>query len=317
MRYTIQTELEQGLALLAEAEEALKAENIDASRLSRLEQLSAPTDAMAILRKQAAYRDRFASVLAGIEDYRARHPVSAKPSVLDITADSILLENFGFTDADGNIVEHYGRLRINTDVEKDGKGEILFFTAYNGEKHLEQKSMMNMSLALHCNFLGYLLQNKDNAELMRVLDKYRDKGNGNGGHRANTIFAYGAEKIIHNPYDADFPSHGGNSNINIGRRKELSFSKKGLKPMPLEQALKDAAASRFVRQAACMEHPELLVQIGKDVFKQEAYLWVSNGDASDCNDTRAAWLGCGGGGFDFLAIDYLGIGSAVRGVRRS
>ena len=47
--------------------------------------------------------------------------------------------------------------------------------------------MHNMSLALHCNFLGYLLQNKDNAELMKVLDKYRDKGNGNGGHRDQTL----------------------------------------------------------------------------------------------------------------------------------
>ena len=115
---------------------------------------------------------------------------------------------------------------------------------------------------------------------MKVLDKYRDKGNGNGGHRANTLFAYGGEKIIHNPNDADFPAHGGNSNINAWRRYALAFSRKGLKSMPLEQALKDAVASRFVRQATCMEHPEQLVQIGRDVFKQEAYLWVPNGDAS-------------------------------------
>ena len=190
------------------------------------------------------------------------------------------LRTLASTDADGNIVAHYGKLRVNTDVEKDEKGQILFFTAYKGAEHLERKGMHNMSLALHCNFLGYLLQNKDNAELMKVLDKYRDKGNGNGGHRANTLFAYGGEKIIHNPNDADFPAHGGNSNINAWRRYALAFSRKGLKSMPLEQALKDAVASRFVRQATCMEHPEQLVQIGRDVFKQEAYLWVPNGDAS-------------------------------------
>ena len=61
-----------------------------------------------------------------MEDYRARHPVCAKPSVLDITADSILLENFSFTDADGNIVAHYGKLRVNTDVEKMKKGRYYF-----------------------------------------------------------------------------------------------------------------------------------------------------------------------------------------------
>ena len=40
MIYKIRTELEQGIALLAEAEEALKAGSLDAGKLSRLEQLS-------------------------------------------------------------------------------------------------------------------------------------------------------------------------------------------------------------------------------------------------------------------------------------
>ena len=104
----------------------MKGDSIDAARLSMFEQLSSATDAMLILRKQAAYRERFASAIAGLEDYKARHPVNASPSVLDITADSILLSDFGFTDADGNVVEHYGKLRINTNVEKDKKGQILF-----------------------------------------------------------------------------------------------------------------------------------------------------------------------------------------------
>ena len=179
MIYKIRTELEQGIALLAEAEEALKAGSLDAGTFSKLEQLSAATDAMVILRRQAAYRERFASAIAGLEDYKVRHPVNASPSVLDITADSILLSGFGFTDADGNVVEHYDKLRINTDVEKDKKGQILFFTAYEGAEHLERKGQGNMSLALHCNFLGYLWENRNNAELMRVLTQYQNKGNGN------------------------------------------------------------------------------------------------------------------------------------------
>ncbi|MDI6738722.1 MAG: hypothetical protein QME12_09525, partial [Nanoarchaeota archaeon] len=195
----------------------------------------------------------------------------------------------------------------------------LFFTAYDGEKHLEQKGILNMSLALHCNFLGYLLENRNIPELMRVLDKYRDKGNGDGGHRANTIFDYGGEKVIHNPYDSDFPFNGGNSNINQGRRKALAFSRKGLKSMPLEQVLKikESVASRFVRQATCMEHPELLVQIGKDVFKQEAYLRVPNGDASDYKETSTAWVGCNFGSFVIFANHNVVNVDAVRGVSAS
>ena len=56
MIYKIRTELEQGIALLAEAEEALKKGSLDVGTFSRLEQLSAATDAMVILRRQAAHR---------------------------------------------------------------------------------------------------------------------------------------------------------------------------------------------------------------------------------------------------------------------
>ncbi|MDI6738721.1 MAG: hypothetical protein QME12_09520, partial [Nanoarchaeota archaeon] len=129
MIYKIRQELEAGVKLLAEAEDVLKEGSLDAARLSRLEQLSSLSDAMVILRRQAAYRERFASAIAGLEDYKVKHPVNAKSSIADITADSILLENFGFADADGNVVEHYGKLRVNTDVERDGNGNILFFTA--------------------------------------------------------------------------------------------------------------------------------------------------------------------------------------------
>ena len=85
MIYKIRQELEEGVKLLAEAEKALKCDSIgtafclDAGTLSRLEQLSSATDAMLILRKQAAYRERFENVFKGLEDYRARHPVCKAP----------------------------------------------------------------------------------------------------------------------------------------------------------------------------------------------------------------------------------------------
>ena len=79
MIYKIRTELEEGVRMLAEAEEALKKGSLDAGKLSRLEQLSSATDAMLILRKQAAYRERFENVFKGFEDYRARHPVCKAP----------------------------------------------------------------------------------------------------------------------------------------------------------------------------------------------------------------------------------------------
>ncbi|MFH1065865.1 MAG: hypothetical protein V1734_05155, partial [Nanoarchaeota archaeon] len=93
MIYKIRTELEQGIKLLAEAEDALKADSIDAARLSRLEQLSAPTDAMVILKRQAAYRDRFDAVFKGLEDYKARHPASKAPLRQNVLSIDELVKN--------------------------------------------------------------------------------------------------------------------------------------------------------------------------------------------------------------------------------
>ena len=176
--------------------------------------------------------------------------------------------------------------------------------------------MHNMSLALHCNFLGYLLQNKDNAELMNVLDKYRNKGNGNGGTWQIQYLLMAGKRLFTILMTLIFHQMAETAILMLAGERNWLFQKK-LKSMPLEQALKDAAASRFVRQATCMEHPEQLVQIGKDVFKQEAYLWVPNGDASKCNETRAAWLGCDGDSFSLNAYYYLYGSHAARGVRRS
>jgi len=80
MVYKLRTELEQGLALLAEAEQALKSDRIDAGTLSRLELLSSHDEAMFILRRQSAYREKFIAALAGLEEYKAMHPLQTEPA---------------------------------------------------------------------------------------------------------------------------------------------------------------------------------------------------------------------------------------------
>jgi hypothetical protein len=234
----------------------------------------------------------------------------------DITADYICLENIACVDADGNVFEQYPNLYVRRDIEKDADGKILYFTAYDAAAHLEQKAMRNPSFALHCNIAAALYAQRQEPELNKVLMQYKDKGNGNGGHKPNTLISYAGQEVMHNPYDSDFPSDGGNSNINTGRRVALGFSKQGLKSMPLEQALNDSVALRFAKQLTGMANPELIVELGK-YFGKEAHLWVPNGDASNCNDTRAAWLGCSNNNF-YLDADYdLDYNNAARGVRSS
>ena len=61
-----------------------------------------------------------------------------------------------------------------------------------------------------------------------------------------------------------------------------------------------------------MEHPEQLVQIGRDVFKQETYLWCRM-EMLQAAMVRAAWLGCGNNSFDLIAYDNLDYNNAARG----
>ena len=255
--------------------------------------------------------------LMGITDEPEQINIDAAqaPSVSDITADYICLENITCVDADGDVFEQYPKLYVRRDVEKDADGKILYFTAYGAAVHLEQKAMRNPSFALHCNILAALYAQRQEPELNKVLMQYKDKGNGNGGHKPNTLISYAAQEVIHNPNDSDFPSDGGNSNINSGKRIALPFSRNGLKSMPLEQMLNDSVALKFAKQLTGMANPELLIELGK-YFQKEAYLWVPNGDATNCNETRAAWLGCGNDNFSLLAYLNLNYDDAARGVRR-
>ena len=64
--------------------------------------------------------------------------------------------------------------------------------------------------------------------------QYKDKGDGYGWHAQNTVVDWGSDMIIHYPSKN---SQGGN--INTTRpTKELTFKRKNIKDMALEEALK-------------------------------------------------------------------------------
>ncbi|MBI4739647.1 hypothetical protein HY772_08990, partial [Candidatus Woesearchaeota archaeon] len=180
---------------------------------------------------------------------------------------------------------------------------------------------------LTCNILAVLFQKAVqkqsdgtyttlDAEVKKVLDMYKDKGNGHGYHAQNTIIDFGAEKVIHYPSAAEYSQA---VTVNASQpRTALSFSKAALEDSLLEQALADPASVRYVTQLTGLRHPSILVDIGK-YFGRPAKLWFSWSGQKSATDTskRAAWLGCNDvGNFVLLASSSLSRASAARGVRR-
>lgn len=238
------------------------------------------------------------------------------PSVADITEDFVCLENIVCTDADGNVFEQYPKLCVKKDVERNPQGQFLRFTPYNAESHFQQQSngLFVPSFALSCNILAALFQQKDDNEIKTILRQYKNYGQGYGWHCQNTLIGYAGQQIIHYPQDSDFPCNGGTRGINTDRRKHLQFAKSGLKNVALEDALNDANTARFVRQFTCLQNPAVLRDIA-EYFGKQARIWFPDGDATNCNNVRVAWLGGSYDSFALSANDDLIISSAARGVR--
>ena len=308
------TEYKRCVAALEEAEKAPDNPK-NASALESM--LSSGTPAVRMLQRHHAYGLRLQEVVGKMKEHKERKPAGLV-SIAD-KSDYLLLKDVCCTDVNGNVFENYDELFVNKTLEKNQNGELVFFTPYNGTAHFEKQAsgVYLPSFALSCNILAALWQNKNNPECERILLMYKNKGNGNGWHCQNTVVDYAGEKIIHYPFDSDFPNDGGVAGINSGRKRiVLPFqNKSALKDEPLEQALQHAASLDFIRQFTGLKNPEALIEIGK-YFEKEAKIWFPN-NVAKCKNTRAAWLGCINYYFILLANDTLNDLGAARGVSRS
>jgi len=171
------------------------------------------------------------------------------------------------------------------------------------------------SFALTCNIVARLYEGKSDAHVEKVLQQYKDKGNGFGWHAQNTIIAYGSSEIIHYPSASDFS---GVTAVNASQsRVVLPFVKDSLEDALLKDALRDASSRRFLQQLTGLHEPEILIEIGK-YFGKPAKVWFAwNGKAGKgFKEKRAAWFGCIDASFNLDAVNFLGSVNAARGVRR-
>jgi hypothetical protein len=229
-------------------------------------------------------------------------------------ADFIQLDNISCRGSNGNVFEHYDHLFVKKDIERDSansdnKTNQINFTPYNAIVHFEDQGLFLPSFALSCNILAALYASKNDADVAKVLNQYKNKGNGTGYHAQNTLVDWEAKRVIHYPVKADYTAAGGSVDVNSQRtRQRLSFNNAGFSNMDLDDALKNSNYRSFIQNLTGLQNPEILVDIGV-YFGKTARSWISSSD-----ETRAAWLGCSNLSFS-LGTDINLVNSyAARGV---
>ena len=228
--------------------------------------------------------------------------------------DFLTLEDLSCVDAEGNIFESYDRLDVRKDIFRSGNAQV-DRTPYAHAVHCEEMGLFLPSFALTCNIVARLYEGKSDAHVEKVLQQYKDKGNGLGWHAQNTIIAYGSSEVIHYPSARDFSQ---STAVNGSQgHVALSFVKDSLEYALLKDALRDASSRRFLQQLTGLHEPEILIEIGK-YFGEPAKVWFPwNGKAGKSfNETRATWFGCNGTFFDLYAYNFLNNANTARGVRR-
>jgi len=228
--------------------------------------------------------------------------------------DFLTLEDLSCVDADGNVFESYDRLDVRKDIFRSGNAQVSR-TPYAHAVHCEEMGLFLPSSALTCNIVARLYEGKSDAHVEKVLQQYKDKGNGFGWHAQNTIIAYGSSEVIHYPSASDFS---GVTAVNASQsRVVLPFVKDSLEDALLKNALHDASTRRYVQQLTGLHEPEILIEIGK-YFGKPAKVWFPwNGKAGKSfKETRAAWFGCSDADLYLGANLNLSSTGAARGVRR-
>src|SRR3989338_4287996 len=228
--------------------------------------------------------------------------------------DFLTLEDLSCVDADGNVFESYDRLDVRKDIFRSD-GKQVSRTPYAHAVHCEEMGLFLPSSALTCNIVARLYEGKSDAHVEKVLQQYKDKGNGFGWHAQNTIIAYGSSEIIHYPSASVFS---GVTAVNASQScVVLPFVKDSLEDALLKDALRDASTRRFLQQLTGLENPEILIEIGK-YFGKPAKVWFPwNGKAGKgFKEKRAAWFGCSDADLYLGANLNLSSTGAARGVRR-
>ena len=226
------------------------------------------------------------------------------------------LENIYCKDEYGNMMEHYDKIFIKTELATTNKnrslscftlpGAVSFFERQKGDVFLP-------SCALTCNILAKLYELRHYEEMENLLLQYKTHGLNDGWHIQNTIVDWKRERIIHYPGYTDIPKKIKKRDMNFKRSGIiLDFTLGNFEDGPLNFLLKDSGIRGFIEGLTGLEDPEVLIDIG-DYFRKPTRVWFPN-DPIKGKKPSIVWIGCRHDNFDIYLCGDVGYSGPARGV---
>jgi hypothetical protein len=262
---------------------------------------------------------------------RSARRAEPEPAAVFTKVEPILIPEIVCVGSDGKVFERRENLLVDGDVVRKA-GEFyegmrilrhMSLTTYQAISHLEKHERQLPDYPTLCGILEYVFRKGVkklpdgtyetlDANAKALLDQFKNYGAGYGWHAINGVVDGVHDCIIHNPHDADFPSHGGSDGINaklerivrpFKRSEEWGWSR-------MEPALDDKNKVSFLKDLTGRENLNVFLEFAKYFGREPWFYPPSKGRV------RSAWLGCDDDSrFDIDASDDLSSYYAARGVR--
>jgi hypothetical protein len=200
--------------------------------------------------------------LKELEAYKPQHRGHVAPD-LSVWNGALLLWNIRCVDADDKVFEEYSDIAVD-EIDMVATAQSTGPAKYTTKEAIEHFSLFDAaegilpSAALTCNILAKLYQHRDNPDAKELLMQFKEIEGGPARYVQNTIYHPRQGALMH------YPTHWQGEKLKNNRPVTiLDFEYPDTEKFTLEEALKDPAQRRCVRNLTGLEHPEELCEINK------------------------------------------------------
>lgn len=239
-----------------------------------------------------------------------------KTEVFDYSEQYILINNIRCTDANNCIIEQYDELLIAKEFTFPKNSIKATTDTYNAIKMMEKKGMFLPSLALTCNILAALYENRNNEAADKLLKGYFNRKDGYEFVAQNTVVDWEKNKVIHYPRDNYFLNGYGGKNVNLNREETVrALNPKGFQNLDLEEAVYAGPFFEdYIKNFSGLQNPGILTEISR-YYESRLSLWV-NGMAKNDGYIGTTWMDRGTESLDINLFNYLSVRGIARGVKK-
>lgn len=239
-----------------------------------------------------------------------------KTEAFDYSKQYLLIKNIRCTDADNRIIEQYDELLVAKEFTFPKSSIKGTTNTYDAIKTMEKKGMFLPSLALTCNILAALYENRNNEAADKLLKEYFNRKDDYEFVAQNTVVDWEKNKVIHYPRDDYFLNGYGGKNVNLNREETVrALNPKGFQNLDLEEAVCISPFFEdYIKNSTGLQNPGILTWISR-YYESRLSLWV-NSMAKNDGSIGTTWIDHGTESLNINLFNYLSVGGIARGVKK-